>query len=210
MMPATNDPRLTWIAKEIKLTDHVLDLGCAHHDVGRAIERGVWLHAHLAELTDSLLGVDMLESDVDRMRGMGYRAVCADVETMDLGQTFNVIVAGELIEHLSNPGLFLDRAREHLVGGGKLILSTPYPWSFVCFVGTLIRHLPINEQHTAWFDPVTLKQLLNRHGFRVDKLELVPLPVGVRGWHISRLLCNLGLKRIGACGILMICSKREQ
>ena len=66
--------------------------------------------------------------------------------------------------------------------------------------------IPIGEIHLT----VPLSQLLNRHGFGVDRLELVRLPVGARGWRISHLLCNLALKRIGACGMVVVCSKREQ
>ena len=58
-------------------------------------------------------------------------------------------------------------------------------------MGILLDHLPINEQHTAWFDPATLKQLLNRHGFTVEKQELYPLPVGARGWRISPCFCQV-------------------
>jgi 2-polyprenyl-3-methyl-5-hydroxy-6-metoxy-1,4-benzoquinol methylase len=203
--PQYPDERMKCILAEILSADHVLDIGVANHDSLDAMERGVWLHGLLKDKAAAIVGVDILPDEVCRLRKMGYSIVLADVETMQLGQKFDVIVAGEIIEHLSNPGAFLDRAYEHLTTDGRLIVTTPYPWSFVCFAGTLFNKLSINEEHACWFDPVTLTQLLNRHRFAVVKLKLVRLPVGARGWRVSHLLCDVGLERIGACGQLVVC-----
>jgi predicted SAM-dependent methyltransferase len=87
---------------------------------------------------------------------------------MELNQSYDVIVAGEIIEHLENPGLFLRNMRRHLKPQGKLILSTPNPfyqgqtWKIWRY-GRPQNH----EEHTHWQDPQTLSQLLARTGFAV-------------------------------------------
>jgi SAM-dependent methyltransferase len=203
--PQYPDERMKCILAEVRPTDSVLDIGVANHNSLDAMERGVWLHGLLREKAVLVVGIDIVEAEVIRLREMGYSVILANVETMQLDQKFDVIVAGELVEHLSNPGAFLDRVYDHLLQDGRLIISTPYPWSFICIAGVLLGRLPINVEHTCWFDPVTLAQLLSRHGFAVIKQKLVRLPIGARGWCISHLLCNVGLERIGACGQLVVC-----
>ena len=59
----------------------------------------------------------------------GYRAVCADVQDLDLGRQFDTIIAGEIIEHLENPwAVFYKAVRKHLKRGGQLIITTPNPF----------------------------------------------------------------------------------
>lgn len=71
----------------------------------------------------------------------------------DLG-LYEAIVCCEGIEHFGNPGIFFTTAREHLVRGGRLIITTPNVWfpearlqfflrgffpSFPCLVGRIKR-----------------------------------------------------------------------
>jgi len=207
--PRYPDERMMRILAEIRPTDRVLDVGVANHDSLYAMERGVWLHGLIRDKAASVVGVDILQDEVCRLQKMGYSVILADVETMQLHQKFEVIVAGEIIEHLSNPGAFLDRAHDHLTTDGRLIITTPYPWSIICIAGAFLGRVSVNEEHTCWFDPLTLTQLLSRHGFAVTRLELTRPPVGARGWRISHLLCNAGLARLGATGQLVVCKPQH-
>ena len=90
-----------------------------------------------------------------------------DVESHDFGCRFEAIVAGDVIEHLSNPGRFLDNCRRHLEAGGTLLLTTPNAkWPTV--------FLRPNPSHALWHDRHTLRHLLERHGFRVVQLRYYP------------------------------------
>ncbi len=80
------------------------------------------------------LGIDIEEKEIIKMKKEGYNVICANVETMQLNLKFDVIIAGELIEHLHNPGLFLNTLYEHLRDEGKLILTTPNPFNFRSFL----------------------------------------------------------------------------
>jgi 2-polyprenyl-3-methyl-5-hydroxy-6-metoxy-1,4-benzoquinol methylase len=130
----------------------------------------IFLHAHIAKAADECIGVDLDEAAVEQLCAMGYNLQVGNIETLDLGRTFDVVVAGELIEHLSNPGLFLDMAKRHLEPGGKLILSTPNAWALGNLVRSLFgRKIVINKGHIAWYDRVILEQLLSRHGFEIEE-----------------------------------------
>jgi 2-polyprenyl-3-methyl-5-hydroxy-6-metoxy-1,4-benzoquinol methylase len=152
----------------------VLDIGCVEHAADRATA-DTWLHAHLVRHAAHVVGVDILEADVAQLRARGYDVMAADAMQLDMGQRFDVVVAGELIEHLTNPGQFLDRMRAHLDPGGRLILTTPHAFfAYHILEGYLCRpSRRWNPQHVAWYEPFTLANLLTRHGFTMTECRYV-------------------------------------
>jgi len=172
---AQNFPRVrSKLARILELArdKDVLDCGCVgapFEDAPREYEANTAATPHLqiAQAARSCVGVDTWAEEVEKRRKAGLNVVVADVETMRLGKTFDVIVAGDLVEHLANPGSFLDRAYEHLRDGGYLCIVTPNAFSANTVVKSLIGiSVRVNPEHTCWFDPTTLEQLLSRHGFR--------------------------------------------
>ena len=79
--------------------------------------------------------------------------------------------AGEIIEHLSCAGGFLDAARRHLEPGGRLVITTPNAFAVSNFVYRIGGRPRINKGHTCWYDEVTLSQLLRRHGYEVEEVS---------------------------------------
>ncbi len=157
--------KFKWVAARLAGRT-VLDLGCVGH---RLDENNVpWLHGHLCELADEVVGVDILDDEIATLRQRGYNVVRADVETMDLGRTFDAVVAGDIIEHLNSPGAMLERARAHLVDGGPLLIATPNPVTFTRMLRMLVTgKIGANRQHTCWFTAKVLRQLAGRYGFEV-------------------------------------------
>jgi SAM-dependent methyltransferase len=161
--------KLKWIGKFVE-GKRVLDLGCVCHDLDQTAVP--WLHGFLKERAASVLGVDRIAEEVNRMSERGFDAVCADVEEMDLlgGHPggFDVIVAGDIIEHLDNPGRFLDRVREHLAPNGVFLVTTPNPVTYVRFMRLLFKgSAGGNREHTCWFTTKVLLQLAHRHNMEL-------------------------------------------
>ena len=145
----------------------VLDCGCVGDVAETAEEARQASHEQIARRAKYCLGIDIWKDEVEKRKAMGYNMVTGNVETMSLGRRFDVVVASDLIEHLANPGMFLDRAREHLRDGGLLCLVTPNAHSLNTAAKALLgAKVAVNPEHTCWYDPTTLKQLLARHGFR--------------------------------------------
>ena len=151
----------------------VLDIGCSGHIVRP--NRPDWLHGRLRQQY-RVTGIDISESNIALMRSLGFDDIhVQSADTFELGKQYNTIVAGEVIEHLSNPGQFLARARKHLLPGGRLVLSTPYGFSLMYSVYA-VNHFPRtceNAEHTCWFCPSTLKELAKREGFEVESWRLI-------------------------------------
>lgn len=166
----------------------VLDCGCVGGQVDDSAEIANTSHYHIVKAAHRAVGVDIVADEVEKRRAAGFDVRVMDVEKMELGERFDVVVAADLIEHLSNPGLFLDRAWRHLRDGGLLCLVTPNAWSangvFKALVG--LRTV-VNPEHTCWYDPETLRQFLGRHGF--DPLEWYWQDYGRKT--IARLLTRL-------------------
>jgi len=186
----------------------VLHLGCAAHDATKIEGNEPWLHELLDETAATCLGVDLLDEEVARMRAAGYDAACADVQDMHLGEEFETIVAGELIEHLVDFDGFLRSIDRHLADGGRLVLTTPNAMA-VHWTGLRLLDVPfINNEHTCWFDRTTLRQLLDRYGFALTRTGYVgdcsfrPLadPLFTLGWLVETTLPD----RIGKSTLIAV------
>ena len=152
----------------------VLDVGCTGHVV--SLDSPDWLHGRLRQRFDDVAGIDISEEHLEELRAAGFdQLVQASAEDFDLGRCFDTIVAGELIEHLANPGCFLERAKAHLRPGGRIVLSTPYPFSLLYsfYALTKFPRTCQNDEHVMWFCVRTLTGLAERAGLAVTHRELI-------------------------------------
>lgn len=164
----------------------VLDVGCVNHDI-RNIDDEKWQHASIKAVAANLLGVDYLENEVAKLTKLGYRVMAADVtRPIEIEDRFDVIVVGNLIEHLSSfEGLF-HNIEKLLKPGGCALISTPNPfYREQYFYSAFKNDIVVNEEHTCWLDPVTLDQLANRFGFITSEVHWVK-----EKWNLSRVIMN--------------------
>ena len=148
------------------------------------------MHKALREKARSLTGMDLSEHGVNFLRQRGFDIVHGDAQNFDLGRTFDVIVAGDLMEHLEDFSGFLSSVKRHLRPGGSLLVSTPNPWYWKYSVLSILhKEVPNNPEHTCWLCPRTLRQLVQRHGMDVTDIRFgstfardryMPLPRGIK------------------------------
>lgn len=112
---------------------------------------------------------NVLGLEYDKALAQRYAAdgiIHGDAETYLSPGTFDVVLGGELVEHLSNVGLFLDASRKNLTKGGKLVLTTPNPYSAQNVLRSLVFGKEAKcKEHTALHSETTLKEVLTRHGY---------------------------------------------
>ncbi len=155
----------------------ILHVGCVNHKVPETqAEKTQSLHNQLCQsFADArVLGLDIDTTGVERMRQMGFRVEWGDAHNLKFNACFDTVLAGELIEHLQNPGEFLEGARRALKPGGRLVLSTPNVFSVMLNLMYWKNYdQAFNHEHALWLCPQTLRELLRRYGFRIKKLEFV-------------------------------------
>lgn len=156
----------------------VLNIGCAGAGGAPKWNNATeyWLHGKLAEQFDEVVGIDIARERIAEMKTAEYDVLVMSAEDLDEGKigTFDCIVAGEVIEHLTNPGRFLDGAKRCLKPDGVLVISTPNPFSPMFFL-MYLKNFPrsFNPEHTCWFCMQTLEELGNRYGFRLDSFQYI-------------------------------------
>lgn len=130
----------------------------------RVLEFGASGPMHIAIVA---VAADVLA--VDREDGSGVMGFdLDDVTQTDLpGESWapSVIVCGELLEHLSNPGWFLTRLRRQF-GDTPTIITVPNAFSAVAQKQLANGIENVNVDHVAWYSFRTLKTLLGRVGYR--------------------------------------------
>jgi 2-polyprenyl-3-methyl-5-hydroxy-6-metoxy-1,4-benzoquinol methylase len=110
-------------AIELELVGHgrtVLDVGCATGYLARA----------LAEQDCIVTGVEYDPEAAEEARPSLKEVVVADLETVDLvaqfdGQTFDAIVFGDVLEHLTDADGVLKSATQLLAPDGAIVISVP-------------------------------------------------------------------------------------
>ena len=167
--PVVND-RVSYL-KQLAANLEVLDVGCTgKKGDGRIPDVTTTLHQALKPVCKSLVGVDNDKSGIKIMEREGFKVICCDITLMNLQRTFDVIIAGEIIEHLSNPGVALKTLGKHLNKAGRLVLTTCNPFYYRQQSKIMRKgHIQVHPEHTAWYDPLTMGVLLNNSGFTVIK-----------------------------------------
>jgi len=161
----------------------VLHVGCV--DAGLLEERyarGVLLHQRMAEVTTDLWGIDIDAEGISFLRDRGYRnLVVGDVcqkESLEALRDcqFDLIVASEVMEHLENPGLFLEALRDLMKPGQtELILTVPNAFRLETFFGLWRRVEIVHPDHNYWFSFHTITNLLRKKGFTIDTVIVYAL-----------------------------------
>jgi len=152
----------------------VLHLGYVQHShlYDKLINEGAWVHSNIAKVAKEVVGIDYLADDVkiikEKYNYEGYFGDANHLENVPLNRTFDVILCGELIEHITNPGLMLDGLKRFMHPGSVLIVTTPNKWASYYIKqakSSISEESWINPEHSCWYSHFTLKNTLSRHGF---------------------------------------------
>lgn len=157
----------------------VLHLGCTNYPyTDDSIKHDMLLHADLTNTAAELYGIDSDATGISILNEAGFDNIFqGDLEHLDkvnLDEQFDVIVAGEMIEHLNNPGLFLSGIKRFMHADTRLILTTVNAYCGMRFLmyglrGKRGRVEFVHPDHVAYYSYSTLKVLLERHGMHVDR-----------------------------------------
>ncbi len=132
-----------------------------------------WLHEHLDRASSSLVGIDIEDEGVELARSRGYEAYQAnacrveELEALAI-EPADLIIAGEVIEHLEDPGAFLRALSVLIKPGGELIVTTPNSHGLINIAATLVNREINHPDHLVMYTWRTLTTLLERTGWTVS------------------------------------------
>jgi 2-polyprenyl-3-methyl-5-hydroxy-6-metoxy-1,4-benzoquinol methylase len=159
-------------------SSRILDLGCSG---GLFAERARAAGHHVT-------GVDSVE--IPGVRDRTDRFLLADLEQgipAEVGGRYDVVIAGDVIEHLARPANVLRDIRRVLRPGGQLLLSVPnfghwYPRARVAtgLFGYDRRGI-LDNTHLRFFTRSTLRRTVRAAGFDIIEEAATGLPLGAIG-----------------------------
>lgn len=185
------DTRIKKIIDTIRPGKKLLNVGCAQNPE---------IHYGLAQKCNKITGIDLNEEGIEEMKKAGHNVRLMNAEMIDFDEKFDYIIAGEIIEHLSNPGLFLDSATKHLENNGELIITTPNISSLFLIPLVIVFDKSQDPGHVHYFDLKNLTVLVSRHNLSVESHQFIPPSIKKLGgnvftefiFFVSTLLANMG------------------
>ncbi|WP_168201727.1 class I SAM-dependent methyltransferase [Phreatobacter aquaticus] len=157
----------------------MLHLGCTnwpYREQSSGDER--FVHSVLLKEASEVWGVDADEEGLAALREQGvghlYRGDLENLAELPIDRTFDVIVAGEVIEHLSNPGQFLSGIKRFMRNDTRLVITTVNAY---CAFRMAIYGLrgrgghsePVHPDHVAYYSYKTLVHIAGRAGLELDQ-----------------------------------------
>jgi len=114
-----------------------LDLGCGHQLFPDWMPDGLSAQLALVNRCGGVFGVDAADF---RPHAVGLEKVAADVEQLPFAdETFSLVTANMVVEHVKEPGRLLREVRRVLAPGGLFLFHTPNARYFEVAV---VRHIP--------------------------------------------------------------------
>lgn len=157
--------RSRFLADRVRAGERVLDVGCAE---GR-------FTAQLAQAGADVVGIDVAAEPLRRVRArhpeLDVRLV-PDEGPWDLEDaSFDVVWAGEVLEHVLDTAAWLSEVRRVLRSGGSLLVSTPAHGPLTLARLALSKrafaaHFDPRGDHVRFYSRDTLTQLIGEFGFQ--------------------------------------------
>lgn len=198
--------RIKIILKLIGNDKKVLDIACYDGYIGKKVISN----------NNLVYGVDASEEAVKSSIKNGLIAKVCDIEKgLPYGnRSFDLVLAGEIIEHIVDTDFLIDEIRRVLKPGGECVITTPNLTSLdrrLMFLFNLNPffpasfNFPTNAQagHLRFFNDKLLVDFLKHKGFKIVSIEsdVWSLPYEMYLRSLARLLPSLGFSIIVKCQI---------
>jgi 2-polyprenyl-3-methyl-5-hydroxy-6-metoxy-1,4-benzoquinol methylase len=129
------------------------------------------LHDFVKRYAKNIKSVELDSEKVSKFTSQGYDVVYGDVQDFRLQDKYDVILAGEIIEHVNNAGLMLTCALNHLNNDGVIIITTPNLYSINLLLRGLLQggNVELFHEHSLGFTEPLIKELLTRYNLEIKE-----------------------------------------
>jgi hypothetical protein len=162
---------------------NVIHFGCADHleIIEEKISKNIWFHSRLLSCTNKCIGIDNNIKAVDYLlTKLHIRDVyCLDIDHEEIptdivGEHYDYLIMGEIIEHVDNPVSFLNTIHTKFKNNvDSIIITAPNAFRWNNIRNAFRNKELINSDHRYWFSPYTLSKVIYQSGFQDINLYLV-------------------------------------
>ncbi len=183
--PADFKARRRFLLEHVRAGMRVLDVGCGE---GR-------FAAELARAGAAVVGLDVAEEPLRRGRlrhpELDLRLIEGEGSWQLPDAAFDLVWAGEVIEHVADTARWLSEVRRVLRSGGSLLLSTPaherLTMLWLALSGRAFdEHFEPRGEHLRFYTRRTLARLLADFGFGEVEVRASGGPPGARRLLLAR------------------------
>lgn len=184
---------------ELARGQKVLDIGIVDHFVKDPTGSAYWLHGHIARAAAFCLGIDVLRDGIAALRARHYNVAVCDITRDHLTDSFDLIIAGEVIEHLGHMESLFAFAAQHINPGGRLVFTSPNPFYLTRFAMHVANRMRESVDHVGFVFPSGVAELAERQGFVLDAYRGIRLPPRTIGKILIRTLNRLAWNQDALC-----------
>jgi 2-polyprenyl-3-methyl-5-hydroxy-6-metoxy-1,4-benzoquinol methylase len=152
---------------------NVIDIGCGN---GSALD----IFKKIGGKQVKTYGIDMSDSAARIAAKKGHIVYKGDFSEVDLpGSMFDIIYSSNVIEHVADPSVFMEKAAHILKPNGLFLCETPNiaSWDAEFFKKSGHwggYHFP---RHWTFFTPVIIQELGNKFGLTAVEIKYFPVPI---------------------------------
>ena len=166
---------------------NILDIGCG----------GGLLSEPMCRLGGNVTAIDASKKNIDvakfhsKENKLKIEYLCASPEKLKINKEFDVVLNMEVVEHVEDINLFLNKSSQLLKSNGLMFVATLNKTleSYIfAIVGAeyILRWLPIGTHEWDKFvEPSKLIEFAKKHRLRLDKLDGMRLDILTNQWKLS-------------------------
>jgi 2-polyprenyl-3-methyl-5-hydroxy-6-metoxy-1,4-benzoquinol methylase len=161
------------ILKLIKPNSEVLDLGCS---------KG-YLASQIKEKGCTVTGIDNNREDLLSAKKECTKTLLMDISKEKIKGKYDIIILGDIIEHLADPLSLLKSLKTNLKAKGYLLISVPNGVNIYARIKILFGNFNYEEKgifdktHLRFFTLKSFKKLIIDSGYSLTEIKYSPIPV---------------------------------
>lgn len=150
----------------------VLHIGAADYPFSsEKAKAGVLLHQKLQKVSKNIIGTDLSNEAIMELKKYNISDIIKkDISipfTNSYKNKFDIIILGDVIEHLFNPGLALENLKNIMGKETKLIITTPNCYCYDNIANIFRNNEIVHQDHCFWPSKKTMIQLFSFYNFKV-------------------------------------------
>ena len=168
--PPEFERRLAFLRDHVRPGDRALDIGCGTGDFTAA----------LAQAGAVAVGVDVAQAALERARArhpsLDFRLVPIEGPLPFEDNSFELVWASEVIEHVADTAQWLSEVRRVLAPAGQLLVTTPSHGRLRVAISGMDRFSEPLGDHLHLYTKASLQTLLEEFGFSEVEVRAVEGP----------------------------------